>query len=200
MPIAAPRARSMLPRSRAEYENRTGAGAHDADTSQTLTEEHELAEALALDGTDEALGVGVEVGTAGRQADRGDAGRGEEGPARNRDAGVREPKTICPGRKASGGVRWTSCLGAGERRSCRASTDRGVESVRGQTVAGASVSGSASGSVDASDGRSDPGRWGAGTQEAELELGGDRGLAEVAGGDAGAPALGEPQPQRRRKR
>jgi hypothetical protein len=51
MPIAAPRARSMLPRSRAEQENCIGAAAHDAATSQTLTEEHEPAEALALDGT-----------------------------------------------------------------------------------------------------------------------------------------------------
>jgi hypothetical protein len=45
-----------------------------------LTEKHELVEALALDGTDEALGVSVQVGTAGRQADGRDPGRGEEGP------------------------------------------------------------------------------------------------------------------------
>jgi hypothetical protein len=43
-----------------------------------LTEEHELAQTLTLDGTPEALGVGVQVGTARRQAGRGDAGRGEE--------------------------------------------------------------------------------------------------------------------------
>jgi threonine dehydrogenase-like Zn-dependent dehydrogenase len=37
-----------------------------------LAKKHELAEALAPDGAHEALGVGIEVGTARRQADRGD--------------------------------------------------------------------------------------------------------------------------------
>jgi hypothetical protein len=45
-----------------------------------LAEKHELVEALALAGTDEALGIGVQIGTASRQADRDDAGGGEEGP------------------------------------------------------------------------------------------------------------------------
>jgi hypothetical protein len=40
----------------------------------------EPTEALALDGTDETLGIGVQVGIAWRQADGGDAGRREEGP------------------------------------------------------------------------------------------------------------------------
>ena len=44
-----------------------------------LAEKDELVEALAFDGTNEALGVIVQVGTARGQADRGDAGRGEEG-------------------------------------------------------------------------------------------------------------------------
>nr|WP_275942121.1 hypothetical protein [Haliangium ochraceum] len=44
----------------------------------TLAEQDELVEALALDGANEALGVGVEVGAAWRQADRLDpAGREE---------------------------------------------------------------------------------------------------------------------------
>jgi len=34
-----------------------------------LTEKDELVEALVLDGTDEALGVSVQVGTARRQSD-----------------------------------------------------------------------------------------------------------------------------------
>ena len=49
-----------------------------------LAQEHELVEALAFDGTYEALGVGVEVGTARRQADGRDAGGGEEGPEMGR--------------------------------------------------------------------------------------------------------------------
>ncbi len=52
----------------------------DRGTQVVLTEEHELVETLALGGTDEALGVGVEVGTAGRQANRDNAGGGEESP------------------------------------------------------------------------------------------------------------------------
>ena len=34
-----------------------------------LAEKHELVEALALDGTHEAFGLGVQVGTTGREAD-----------------------------------------------------------------------------------------------------------------------------------
>ena len=43
-----------------------------------LAEQDELVEALALDGANEALGVGVEVGTAWRQADRLNPARREE--------------------------------------------------------------------------------------------------------------------------
>jgi hypothetical protein len=39
----------------------------DRGAQMVLTEEHELVEALALDRTDEALGIGVQVGTAGRR-------------------------------------------------------------------------------------------------------------------------------------
>jgi hypothetical protein len=52
----------------------------DCGALMALTEKDELAEALALDGTDEALGVSVEVGTARRQADGCDPGRGERWP------------------------------------------------------------------------------------------------------------------------
>jgi hypothetical protein len=45
-----------------------------------LSEKDELVEALVPDGTDEALGVRVQVGAARRQADSGDAGRGGENP------------------------------------------------------------------------------------------------------------------------
>jgi hypothetical protein len=51
----------------------------DRGAQMVLTEEHELVEALALDGTDEALGIGVQIGAARRQADGRDAGRGEDG-------------------------------------------------------------------------------------------------------------------------
>jgi hypothetical protein len=51
----------------------------DRGAEVALTEKHELAEALAPDGTDEALSVGVQVGTVRGQAERGDASRGEEG-------------------------------------------------------------------------------------------------------------------------
>ena len=44
----------------------------------TLAEQDELVEALALDVADEALGVGVEVGTAWPQADWLDPARREE--------------------------------------------------------------------------------------------------------------------------
>jgi hypothetical protein len=43
----------------------------DRGAQVALTEEHELATTLVLDGTEEALGEGVEVGTTRRQADRG---------------------------------------------------------------------------------------------------------------------------------
>jgi hypothetical protein len=51
----------------------------DCSAQVALAEEHELVEALAFDGTNEALGVSVQAGTARGQADRGDAGGGEEG-------------------------------------------------------------------------------------------------------------------------
>jgi hypothetical protein len=52
----------------------------DGCAEMVLAQQHELFEALALAGTDEALGIGVQIGTASRQADRDDAGGGEEGP------------------------------------------------------------------------------------------------------------------------
>jgi hypothetical protein len=51
----------------------------DRGAQMALAEKNELVEALALDGTDEALGVCVEVGTARRQADRGDASGRKKG-------------------------------------------------------------------------------------------------------------------------
>jgi hypothetical protein len=52
----------------------------DVCAEMVLAQQDELVEALALDGTDEALGVSVQDGTARRQADGRDSGRGEEGP------------------------------------------------------------------------------------------------------------------------
>jgi hypothetical protein len=44
----------------------------DGCAEVVLAQQHELVEAFALDGTHKAFGVGVEIGTARRQADRRD--------------------------------------------------------------------------------------------------------------------------------
>ena len=80
-------------------------------------------------------------------------GCGGREPVRDRMRGLEGRKQICPGREASGGVRWASLPGRRGARVVPRSTDRGVESVSDQTLAGSS----GAGSVDGSDGVSGAG-------------------------------------------
>ena len=50
----------------------------DGCAEMVLAQQHELAEALALDGPHEAFGLGVQVGAARRQADRRDPRRAQK--------------------------------------------------------------------------------------------------------------------------